>query len=310
MGWRDLVATDDEKCTLPWVGGRSLHAADRKFKLRRRPPEHGWYIFKIEGNVASAPAQAEPEPELLKHTVVGYLVGDRIVPDDTRIDPDPAKIVLHSERVFMLPEGLERFARVRAGRIYPEGPLIFKEEEFPLGPEDEVMRAYEDEEDAVHTLPGVVPALDAAFRMETFQRAEAERRRLEIARRRAEEEERREKERRRQELLEKLGDGEKRRALARVDFKEAAKAALEVGGACYLDHRRGGRRGEWIVNYRVGGQRLQCVCDTNLQIVDAGVCLTDHTTGEKGDTYFTLESLPPVIREAIEEDKLVVWRHV
>jgi hypothetical protein len=37
--------------------------------------------------------------------------------------------------------------------------------------------------------------------------------------------------------------------------------------------------------------------------------LTDHRTGEKGDTLFTLESLPAVVRQAIKEHKLVVYRH-
>ena len=74
--------------------------------------------------------------------------------------------------------------------------------------------------------------------------------------------------------------------------------------------QHGHRNGEWLVKYRVDGQRLACVCNTNLQIIDAGVCLVDHGTNEKGDTYFTLESLPAVIRQAIREGKLVVWRHV
>jgi hypothetical protein len=34
----------------------------------------------------------------------------------------------------------------------------------------------------------------------------------------------------------------------------------------------------------------------------------DHRTGEKGDTKFTLESLPGVVREAEREGVLVVFR--
>lgn len=310
MGWRDLLATGDERETLPWTGGWSLHSPSRTFKLAKRPREHGWYTFQIEGTRARSPRPAEPVPEILKNPVRGYLVGDRLVPDDTRIDPDPAKIVKYSEKVFALPEELDRFARVKAGRVYPEGPLIFKELEFPLGPEDEVLDAFLEEKREVTGIPEVVPALDAAFRMETFRRDEAERRRQELLRRRAEEEARLERERRRQELLNQLGDGAGRRQMALHDFKEAAKAALTVGGARYLDHRKHGRRGgEWLVTYSVGGERLQCVCDTNLHIIDAGVCLVDHDTNERGDTFFTLESLPGVIRQAIREHKLVVWRH-
>jgi hypothetical protein len=46
-----------------------------------------------------------------------------------------------------------------------------------------------------------------------------------------------------------------------------------------------------------------------MHIVDAGICLDDHR-GTKGDTRFTLESLPAVVGEAIRGGKLVVWRHV
>jgi len=311
MGWKDLLTTKDETITLPWTGGRSLHSASRKYKLGKRPREFGWYVFDVEGNKAVAPKPTDPVPEILSNSVRGYLVGDRLVPDDTRIDPDPAKIINFSEKVFLLPEELDRFSRVRAGRIFPEGPLIFLEQEFPLGPEDEVMEAFFDNKTSTDDIRNVVPALDAAFRMEVYQREQAELRRQELARLRAEEEARLAKEERRKEMLEKLGDGAGRRAMAQENFGEAARAALAVGGAQYLDHRKHGRsRGEWVVKYRVDGERLECVCDTNLQIIDAGVCLVNHATNEKGDTYFTLESLPAVIRQAVREGKLVVWRHL
>jgi len=313
MGWRDLLVTE-EVVTLPWTGGRELHSYHRVFKLDACPREFGWFEFDVRGNLASKPRSVTPSEELVRRTlkgsIAGYLVGDHLVADDANVDPDPSKIVEHSERVYAIPDGLDRFSRVRAGRVYPEGPLIFLDQVFPLGPEDDVMNAYLDERDTVSDIPDVVPALDAAFRMETYQRAEAERRRVELARKRAEEEARLAKQRERDELLERLGDGAGRREMAKHDFAEAAKAALAVGGAHYLDHRASGGRGEWAVKYRVDGQRLECVCDTDLQIIDAGVCLTDHNTGEKGDRYFTLESLPAVIRQAIREQKLVIWRHV
>jgi hypothetical protein len=51
------------------------------------------------------------------------------------------------------------------------------------------------------------------------------------------------------------------------------------------------------------------VADEDLRIVDSGICLIDHDTGERGDTLFTLESLPAVIKEAIDDGKLVIFRH-
>ena len=100
-----------------------------------------------------------------------------------------------------------------------------------------------------------------------------------------------------------------RREVAREDFPGAARAALAVGGAELLDHRPHQQRGEWVVRYRVDGQRLECVCDTNLQVIDAGVCLTDHETGTKADSWLTLESLPSTVREAVRTGQLVIFRH-
>jgi hypothetical protein len=45
-----------------------------------------------------------------------------------------------------------------------------------------------------------------------------------------------------------------------------------------------------------------------LRIIDSGICLIDHATDERGDTYFTLESLPAVIAQAIREGHLVIFR--
>lgn len=162
---------------------------------------------------------------------------------------------------------------------------------------------------AISQIKGVRPALEAAFRMEVYQREQAEARRQEIARLQAEEEARTAQETRRKELQERLGDGAGRREMAVTDFTEAARAALAVGGAELLDVRTTGR-GEKVVKYRFSGRRYECICDTRMRIIDSGICLQDHDTGEKGDTYFTLESLPAVIRQADREGKLVVYRHV
>ena len=315
MGWRDLLETGDERVILPWLGGRTLHSFARTWKIKGRlPREHGWYEFKIKGRTASDPRSSYPTQELgttvSVDQAVGYLVGDHVVPDDARIDPDPQQIAKCSERVYLLEPGLDRFARVRAGRISDGTPLIYIAQEFPLGPEDDVLEAYLDEKPTVTHVKEVTPALDAAFRMESWQRDEAEVRRQELARIRAEEEARRALEERRAQIRESLGDGAGRREMAKVDFKEAAKAALVVGGAQYLDHRAHTRKGEWAVKYRLNGRRFECICDEDLHIVDSGICLTDDRTGEKGDTYFTLESLPSVVQQAMDEDVLVVYRHV
>jgi len=310
MAWRDLLQTGDERVILPWLGGKTLYASSQRWSIEGRlPKEHGWHTFKIVNREARSEGPADPQPDLLQHSVRGYLVGDRIVADDVRVDPDPKRIVEFSETVHLLDEGLDRFARVRAGRINKEGPLIYQGLEMPLGQEDQVLEAFLDQKTSISALKSVPPALDAAFRMESWQRAEAERRRVELERLRREEEEKRQKEERRKELVKKLGDGEGRREMALHDFDAAAKAALAVGGAVFLDAKKL-RGNEWAVRYRLDRQRFECVCNERLRIIDAGICLIDHGTNEKGDTYFTLESLPAVVQQAQRERRLVIFRHV
>jgi hypothetical protein len=310
MGWRDLLQTGNERVTLPWLGGRTLYAAAQRWSIEGRlPKEYGWHIFSIVNREARAERPAEAQPDLLQHAVRGYLVGDRLVADDMHIDPDPKRISEFSEKVFLLDEGLDRFARVCAGRVNKEGPLVYQGLEMPLGQEDQVLEAFLDQKTSVAPIKGVSPALDAAFRMESWQRIEAERRRVELERLRREEDEKRQKEERRKELVKKLGDGEGRREMALHDFDAAARAALAVGGAVFLDAKML-RHNEWAVRYRLDRQKFECVCDERLRIIDAGICLVDHDTNERGDTFFTLESLPAVVQQAQRERRLVIFRHV
>ncbi len=312
MGWQDLLQVKDETKVSPWVGGNSLREGSRTWTIRGKlPEEFGWYTFGLDGRKAKIKGPAEALPESLKHLTRGYLVGDRLIPDDVWVNPDPSKITEHSETVHLLEPGLNRFARVVAGRVHESGPLIYQGQEMPLGPEDDVQQAFEDDQISLDKIKGVHPALDAAFRMESWGRKEAVRRRAEQARLEREERERQEKEARRAHLIEQLGDGAGRRAMAVLDFGEAAKAALAVGGALYLDHRASTNYGEMVVKFRFLNRRFECTCNgRTLQIIDSGICLKDHETGEAGDTYFTLESLPGVIQEADREDKLVVYRTV
>lgn len=321
MGWRDLLQKEDEVIVLPWTSGRELRSKDRVFDIRGKlPQEPGWSVFSVHGRTArllegeEAKLRSEQNvipPGSLSFEVTGYLVGDRLVRDDAAVDPDPAKIVQHSEPVLFVEDGLDRFTRVGAGRVYEDGPLVYSGMEFPLGPEDEVQRAYQDRVPSVSQIKNVSPALDAAFRMESWRRAEAERLRAEAEERRRKEEAEKALAEQRRELTAKLGDGAGRRAMAAVDFDAAARAALAVGGAEFLDARKSRNKNEMVVTFRMGQRRFECTCDAHtLQLIDSGICLIDHATGEKGDRYFTLESFPTVIRQAEREHRLVVFRHV
>ena len=318
MSWRDLLVEKEAPVVAPWIGGRSVCLGTRTWTIQGKlPQEHGWFTFRVTGRTVELAGPAERPTEALYDAVTGFLVGDRLVVDSANVDPDPQKIVAQSERLHLLDLGVGRFTRVRGGRFSPDGPFFFLGETFPLGPEPEVQVALEDGLRLLTMVRGVPPALEAAFRMELFQRDEAEKRRVEAERRRQEEEAKRAEEARRVELVRQLGDGAGRRAMAAYDFGAAARAALAVGGATYLDHRAAHRPNERAVRFRLDGRRFECTCDARtLQIIDAGICLTAHYDdvdfegGTKGDTFFTLESLPSVIRQAAREDKLVVYRHV
>ena len=315
MSWRDLLQREGGETTvLPWLGGRTLRSASRTFSLLGPlPREHGWYEFRLEGRRARWIAESvdiAPQPDVLRHIMNGYLVGDRFAADQAvdRVAPEEAGRRL--PKVQLIEDDVDRFGRISVGMVHADGPLIYRGQEMPLGSEMDVFMAYQDQVASVDHIKNVTPALDAAFRMESWQRAEVERRRIELERLRAEEEAKRAAEARRQVLIEQLGDGAGRREMAKVDFNEAARAALAVGGAELLDCKGSRRAQEWTIRYRLDGRRFECVCDANLHIVDAGICLVDHRTGIKGDDRFTLESLPAVVRQAEREGVLVVFRNV
>ncbi|WP_244222024.1 hypothetical protein [Corallococcus exercitus] len=80
--------------------------------------------------------------------------------------------------------------------------------------------------------------------------------------------------------------------------------ALDKAGARLLAHRRLGD-GLLEVVYTFMGERFVTVVEAaTLRVRDAGVCLAG------ADTRVTLESLPSVLKEAIETDALVITRHV
>lgn len=306
MSWKDLLQADDESIVAAYLGGTEIYSGSRTWTMfpGTRPAGHGWFRFVLNGRRCTCTKPADPPTDGWLTTVSGFMVGDHLLPDSARIPFGAPLSALYTaaKRVELLEPGLERFARVTAGTRWPQGPLLFQSLAFPLGPENDVLQAFQDGKATVEAIPGVTPALDLAFRLASWQRDET-------ARIRKEERERREREERLREIREKLGDGEKRRNLAKIDFGEAAKAALAVGGATYLDHRASANKGEFVVWFRFEQRRFEVVCNGDLRIVDAGICLVDHRTNEKGDTRFTLESFPAVLRQAMREHKLVVWRH-
>lgn len=305
MGWQELLEAPSGHLVAPWLGGRRIYSIGRAWRVPNRlPREFGWYLWELRGRTASWLRKHEPDPSYSDGKVVakGYLVGDRFIPETARVDPDPTKLIEQTVEVFLVEPGIDRFSQVLVTFDDEKRP-IYMQELFPLGPEDEVRRAFIDRKEPIDNIAGVTPALDLAFHFASRQRQLLEERRAELERIHAEE-------RRREEAMRSIGTGLGRRTVAATDFETAARAALAVGGAELLDVRAGRVRNEMVVQYRFSNRRLECVADRNtLQIIDSGICLEDHHTREKGDTYFTLESLPAVVRQAIQEHKLVVYRH-
>lgn len=320
MGWKDLLGGGDDLRVLPWTGGRDLLSEGRRWSIEGKlPTHHGWYTFRMSRRSATLGSKFDEEiakprdevpPGSLYHIVKGFLVGDRLVRDDASSIPALEDLMEKTERVFIIEAGLDKFQRVEAGRTSEDGPLIYCGIDMPLGPEDEVKNAFLDRKDSISHVKEVTPGLEAAFRIETWRRAETERARAEAEAARAAEEARMAEEERRAHLFERVGDGKARRELAVLDFGEAARCALAVGNAELLDHRDSTLAGEKVVRFRFGERRFECTCDARtLRIIDSGICLVDHRTNIKGDTFFTLESLPGVIAEAEAKRKLVIFRH-
>jgi len=309
VGWRDLLQ-QDEVITVPWTGGRAVRRGPRTFQIQGGlPPEHGFHEFTVSGGRRAtwkgpSPMTADQWFDERAPLIRGYLLGDRLAPDGAAVVPDLARLVDQTELVHLVEPGLDRYARIAAARD-DDGHLIYVRQEFPLGPEDAVRTAFLDRKPSIDHVPGVTPALDLLFRLESFQREEVIRRRAELERLRLQ----REEEERQAEIRERHHRMD-RRVLARQSFEDAARAALAVTGAELLDERPAYQRGEHVVQFRFRGRRFECVADEQLRIIDSGICLIDHETGEKGDTRFTLESLPGVISQAMDEGVLVVFRHV
>ncbi|WP_434388005.1 hypothetical protein [Melittangium boletus] len=294
-----------ETWVLPYFGGAHVDLPTRRLRVSTPPPSPGWWRFEIQGRTATARAPAEPEGLEGLPLVRGHFWSDRLV--HTRAQAEPVRL---------LPEDAPpRFSPVRARRWH-DGTLVYEALDF----EDEAEGIARERWEARGTLAdvrAVSASLRAAFgyaRVETVARtlgirfvpAEVRGQVLAVA---------------------ETGDAAaeaRLRALARERSRGGAspwtvsapldrptearpeprvRHALESAGARLLDLRARGS-GVWEVTFGFMGERFQSLVEGDtLGVVDAGICLA----GE--DRRVTLDSLPSVIREAIEEDVLVITRH-
>ncbi len=318
-----------ESAVLPYFGGGTVDAPSRRLRLAA-PVTPGWWRFEIQGRTATAREPAGPEGLDALPLVRGHAWGARLVREGAV-----------AEALLLLPEEESpRFSPVRARRWH-DGSLLFDGLDFE-GEAEGSARLVLEEAGTLASVKAVPASLRAAFGytvLEATSRAlhirfapvEVRSRVLEVAERgramaeevlrhlmaereahvRALEAQRVAQEARLQ------GEVERARVRAEVARRPAVqpprRVEREVGdrvervlahaGARLVDQRRIGNR-QLEVTFRFMGERFISLVDVNtLQVMDAGICLAG------ADREVTLESLPSVIREAIDTDRLVITRY-
>lgn len=294
----------------PWDGGAFVRLKSRSWKLEKRPDTWGWYVFQVQRKATPIKkAEIDPDYRLAGYQLVnGYIIGNRIIPimcPQINLDTENLldEVIRNSISLQIPIFEVSMFDFVEALCNLDTNKGYYLRSLFPLGPEDEVRIEYLKRSDTVNHIRHVTPSLNLAFLFLSERRRVIEQKRIELEKKRA-------LERKRKEYENSIGTGIGRRKLAKVDFFAAAKAALALSGASLANVSSGHRKNERIIIYQFENRWFECVTDTDLNIVDSGICLKNEWTGEKGDTFFTLESLPGVIKQAIRENKLVIYRHV
>ncbi len=329
MDYRKFLGKEEER-VLPYFGGAFLHAADRRLRLATEPEAPGWYRFRIKGREATPLGPADPEALESLPSVRGHLVGERLVREGAI-----------TEQLHFLPEEEPpRLTPCRARRWH-SGELLFETLDFESEAEEAARRALE-EDASLAQVKGVPATLRSAFayavleaesrrigipaapaelrphlgRVAELGRPEAERalRALAAERVLAEREMlelrlRRELADRARQAVEEQGQRVEQRGRQRrgweADAMARAELALEAAGARMRSARVLGSGNLEVIFTFMDERFISVVNMATLQVVDSGICLGHPPS----DNLVTLESLPSVIKEAIDTDRLVILRH-
>lgn len=319
-----------EQLTLPWVGGRELLAHDRSLRLVGRPPARpGWYTFEVKGREGTIVGPAEAPSLAAVPKVRGWLKSDRLFVDGGRV-----------EQLSLLPEEEPpAFSPVVARRWAPS-VLLFEAFEFESEAEGACREALGT--NSAMQSKAVPAPLRAAYGMALLERVgrelsirvslsevrlklatvasggadaaatvlralEAERERgrralAEFERQRQSAEARELAQAVREQATRDLQQARAERRNATPHHDDRAAAALSVTGARLESLRRlSPTRLEVVFHFQ--GERFISIVDADtLQVIDSGICLS----GE--DDLVTLESLPGVIAEAMDNGVLVITR--
>ena len=309
-----------EHVVLAYLGGAHVHGHDRRLRVEGERPAPGFHRFEVSGRNARALAPADPPdlgdlPRARGHLTAGWLVS-----------------AAGLARLSLLPEDEPPPLALARARRWPSGDLLFEALDFDSEIEEEARLRLErhaplaDLRGVPSTLRiayGIALALSVSRRAGTplavrevagrathladvgeaavhAVLADLERERL-AAQRRAWEQAI--EEGRPQVTL--RGSGGARSRIVTPTLENAddrADAALDGADARMLAARRL-EEGNLEVVFEFMGERFVSVVNAlSLQVLDSGVCLA----GE--DRLVTLDSLPGVIREAIDTDRLVITR--
>ncbi|MFZ5444180.1 MAG: hypothetical protein ACOZQL_29560 [Myxococcota bacterium] len=309
----------------PFLGGASIDVPGRRLRLAAPPPKPGWYRFEVKGRLAQVQGEADAPPLDELPRVRGYLWRDRLVGDGAKTEP----------LALMPDEEPPRFSPLTARR-WPGDVLLFEQLEFESEAEGAVREALA-EGRALSSLKGVPAPLRAAYGYALIEQAA---RRLGVPVAAAEIQahvgraaeggaveaeaviraliaEREETEREMRELRARIAAARLRadaqaardeqlrlRAERHQTAEDRAFAALEKAGARFESSRQL-RDGQLEVVFAFMGERFISIADAGtLQVIDSGICLGHPPR----DDLITLESLPSVIKEAIDTHRLVILR--
>jgi hypothetical protein len=305
MDYRRFLSRRETR-VLPYFGGKTVDAPDRRLRVPEEGPP-GWWTFEIEGRIARRVAPAEPVGLGELPACHGHLLERWLVLEGAKV-----------EEVQLLPAEQALPLSPVTARRWCSGELLFQSVDFESEVEEAVRRALE-EGRTLEGLKGVPATLTSAFGLAVIFAASRRlaipvapvevRRQLgqiamgsaalaeELLRGLAQERQRH----RFQRALRSAVRSADRPAPEQTD-EERAAAALEAAGARLLGCRR--IAGDVLeVRYRLEGARfISLVHPVSLQVIDAGICLAG------ADAEVTLESLPSVIREAMDQG-LVYTRH-
>lgn len=312
-----------EEVVLAYLGGPHAYGKDRRVRVDEPRPSIGFHRFEIKGRNARAleavdSPSLEGLPKARGHFVRGWLVSNEL----------KAKL----ESIQLLPaEEPMPFAIVRARRWHSED-LIFESLDFDSEVE-EAARLTLEKNEPLGEMKGVPASLRTAYGIALLSKVAAEMRipisvrealpvagkvaadgeaiarpfLVQIDARRTEEAERA--------RIQALLAGQRPRGPVTAyrtparnhptleNAAERAEEALDAAHARMLSSRNLGN-GSLEVTFEFMDERFISVVDAlTLHVYDSGVCLAG------ADELVTLDSLPGVIREAINDGVLVITRH-